>query len=159
MGRGELVRKLLAAGALALAVLPATAPALARGPRVKGPGLRIVADRVVGFVPFTVYVYGKISGPAPERIRLCRSEVASITESSSSSARARGRGRNAIRNSERSGDRPAVCGQGKVVRTKDGFDFTHDLRFDRPGTYRLHLMMSDADGRRTISNTVRVSAF
>ncbi len=159
MGRGELVRKLVSAAVLALAVLPATGPTLAKGPREKGPGLRIVADRVVGFVPFTVYVYGKISGPAPERIRLCRSEVTSIAESSSSPALERGRGRHAIRNPEPSGDWPAVCGQGKVVRTKDGFDFTHDLRFDRPGTYRLHLMMSDADGKRTISNTVRVSAF
>jgi hypothetical protein len=33
------------------------------------------------------------------------------------------------------------------------------MRFDRPGTYQIRLVMVDAGGTRTVSNVVRVRAF
>ena len=178
MNRRGWVGSLIVAGGLALAALPAGRPGLAGEPkagepRADAPGLWIAADRVVGFVPFTVYVYGKVRGPEPSRIELCRSEIAWIAESSSvrmvEPGRAGGRDpgdpgdrdstRTAARVAGPAGGRGAECGAGKMKRSPDGYDFTHDLRFDRPGTYQVRLMMIGAGGRRTVSNTVRVSAF
>src|SRR5881628_1840267 len=48
-----------------------------------GPTLWIAADRIVGFVPFTVYLYGKIQGTEPGQIELCRSEAPRLTDSPS----------------------------------------------------------------------------
>ncbi len=45
------------------------------------------------------------------------------------------------------------------IRTPDGYDYAHDMRFDRPGVYQVRLMMVDTGGRRVMSNTVQVNAF
>ncbi len=130
-------------------------PASARSPKRSAPGLWIVADRIVGFVPFTVYVYGKILGTQPGQIELCRSEVAWIAESSSG-RRAGGR---PVSVDPALDDDAAPCAAGNVVRTPDGYDYARDLRFDKPGVYHVQLTMVDATGRRITSNTLQVNAF
>jgi hypothetical protein len=50
------------------------------------------------------------------------------------------------------------CATGTLVRTRDGFDYSHEMRFDRPGTYRVRLSMVDETGHRVMSNTVQVNA-
>jgi len=129
----------------------------AKGPRRGGPELWIVADRIVGFVPFTVSLYGKVQGAEPGRLELCRSEVAWLTDSSN--ARVGGlhpTGLDAKRDSEP--EEPS-CADAGVVRTPDGYDYARDMRFDRPGTYHVRLSMVDPQGHRAVSNTVQVNAF
>ncbi len=163
-GRGRLVRgdrelrdRLLAmgVGSFLLLNLLAGGPALARGPRRSGPALWIVADRIVGFVPFTVYVYGRVRGAEPGQVELCRSEVAWLAESSSG-RRADGR---PTSDDPARDDEGAPCAAGNMVRTPDGYDYGHDLRFDYPGIYHVQLTMIDASGRRITSNTLQVNAF
>jgi hypothetical protein len=138
-------------------VVPAAGPAWARGTASLGAGLWITADRIVGFVPFTVYVYGKVLGGGPGQVQLCRSEVAWMTEPSG------GRSDMASPMSPLDPARQpaddAACATGETVRTPDGYQYTRDMHFDHPGVYHIRLMMVDAAGRRVVSNTVRVSAF
>ena len=126
-------------------------------PKVGEEELYIATDRVVGFVPLKVLVYGKIRSTAPERIELCRSEVKSLV--ADTKRRTEGRRRsvtNARRISEQAG---IACAPAKIVPTPDGYDHAYEMRFDRPGTYQVRLMMVDQSGRRSVSNTVQVRAF
>ncbi len=152
-------RRLLHAIVFGLALLVTLAgggAAWARAPRRGGPGLWIVADRIVGFVPFTVYIYGRVLGSEPGQIELCRSEVSWLTESP---ATRMGSGRPALDTQHLGDDPEGPCASGRVVRTPDGFDYSHDMHFERPGVYHVSLTMVDAGGRRISSNTVQVNAF
>jgi hypothetical protein len=139
-------------GIALLAVCLGQGSSWAKGPKKSGAGLWIVADRIVGFVPFTVYVYGKLSGVEPGEVELCRSEVSLLAGSA-----AAGGGPAADQGQPRGND-PAPCASGKVVRTPEGYDYTHDMRFDRPGSYQVQLVMLDREGHRLVSNSVRVNA-
>ncbi|HKN48355.1 MAG TPA: hypothetical protein VJ144_10330, partial [Candidatus Polarisedimenticolia bacterium] len=66
-------------GAALLACLAGGRLAWARSARHSTTGLWIVADRIVGFVPFTVSIYGRVLGAVPGQIELCRSETAWLT--------------------------------------------------------------------------------
>ena len=150
------LRSILGGAALA-GVLAGAGSAWAKGPRTNGPGLRIAADRITGFVPFTVSVYGKVSGTMPGRLELCRSEIAWLTESSRSPL---GAGERATSlHPDGQADAAALCASGRVVATPNGYDYQHEMRFDRPGIYHLSLTMVDGSGHRWVSNTIRVSAF
>lgn len=132
------------------------ASAWARTGRHATTGLWIVADRVVGFVPFTMSVYGKILGPPPGEIELCRSEVAWLAESGASRTHA---GAAAPGDPLPGGLGPqGSCASGRVQRTPDGYDYAHEMRFDRPGVYQVQLVMVDGEGRRVVSNPVQVTA-
>lgn len=126
-----------------------------RAAKTASPALWIAADRIVGFVPFTVYVYGKVVGAAAGHLELCRSETAWIAESANA--------RRVEEGSPRTGfpqpPRGPQCDAGRVTPTPDGIDYSHDLRFDRPGTYQIRLVMIDDEGERVVSNAVRVRAF
>src|SRR5437867_4345576 len=70
-------RSVLAGGVVAAMIL-GMGPAWSKGSRAKDgpPALWIAADRVVGFVPFTVSLYGKVLGTAePARLELCREQA------------------------------------------------------------------------------------
>lgn len=152
-------------GIVAAAVILGSGPAWSKGSRAKdgkdGPSaLWIAADRVVGFVPFTVTLYGKVAGAAePSRLELCRDAP---LQADSANPRAGGddpmMGRSERNNPAASTLEP-LCATGRLVRTQNGFDYTHQMRFDQPGSYRVHLNMVDATGHRVISNTVQVNAF
>jgi hypothetical protein len=122
--------------------------------------LWIAADRVVGFVPFTVTLYGKVPGSTePSRLELCRDvPMQADFANPRSGAEDPMTGR-----TERSNTTAALleplCSKGDLVRTQDGFDYTHEMRFDRPGSYHVRLNMVDATGHKVISNTVQVNAF
>jgi hypothetical protein len=149
------------AGGVVAAMILGMGPAWSKGSRANDgpPALWIAADRVVGFVPFTVSLYGKVLGSTePARLELCR-ELAMQTDV----ALSRGGAEDSMmarpdRNSPLAGSRDSVCATGTLVRTHDGFDYTHEMRFDRPGTYRVRLSMVDATGHRVMSNTVQVNA-
>jgi hypothetical protein len=119
--------------------------------------LWIVADRVVGFVPFTVYLYGKVVGTEPGKIELCRQEVEWLTDSSATGSSRPGYTVPPSRRSAEAGAAP--CASGRVVRTPDGYDYQHDMRFEKPGTYQVRLSMVDARGHRVLSNSIQVRAF
>ena len=155
-------RQVMVAG-LGLATLAGgAAPAWSKGSRAKenGSALWIAADRVVGFVPFTVSLYGRVNSPVePGRLELCReaampspfSGTRSGRDSDDPSFPPSRQDRNDFANE------PA-CSTGTLVRTADGFDYKHEMRFDRPGTYRVRLSMVDQTGHRVISNAVQVNA-
>lgn len=140
---------------LCLVVISACGGDQVRAAKPAAPGLWIAADRIVGFVPFTVYVYGKVVGTGADHLELCRSDAAWIAESASA------------RRVEEASPRPGgpagppgpQCAPGKLNPTPDGYDYSHDLKFDRPGTYQIRLVMVDGDGERMVSNAVRVRAF
>ncbi len=140
---------------LCLAATTALEPVWAKEARQKSPGLWIAADRIVGFVPFTVYVYGKVAGAEPGQLELCRTEAAWIAES----ANARRVEIAPRRGSSLEGRSGPDCEAGALNRTPAGYDYAHDMRFDRPGTYQIRLVMVDAGGTRTVSNVVHVRAF
>jgi hypothetical protein len=144
----------IAVGSALLLSLLGAGTAWARTPRKGGTGLWIVADRIVGFVPFTVSVYGKILGSSPSQVELCRSESAWITQSSSGRTIGARSGQ-----ADAAADDDTPCTAGQMVRTPDGYDYSHDLHFDRPGVYHVQLMMVDPAGRRIGSNTLQVNAF
>jgi len=138
-------------------------PAWSKGSRAKdgASALWIAADRVVGFVPLTVTLYGKVPGSAePGRLELCR-DVAMQPDFAGPGSRAGAEdpmmGRTE-RNTAPTAPSEPVCSTGTLVRTQDGFDYRHEMRYDRPGTYRVRLSMVDAAGHRVISNTVQVNA-
>ena len=155
----------MAAGVVVAATILGGGTAWSKGSRAKDvkegvQAMWIAADRVVGFVPLTVTLYGKVPGTVePSRLELCR-DVATQTDF----ANPRGAAEDPMTSrSERSNNAPVgppepLCSTGKLVRTQDGFDYTHEMRFDRAGTYRVRLTMVDADGHRVISNTVQVNA-
>lgn len=155
MRRLGMVGTTIAGGALLLC-LTGQADARARGPKASGPGLFIVANRIVGFVPFTVSIYGKVRGLEPGQIELCRSEVAWMTDP----ARAAAVGGRMTPGEPFRGDAggDADCTTGEVVKTAEGFDYARDLRFDRPGVYQVRLRMVDPSGHRVLSNSVQVNA-
>ncbi len=142
-----------AVAAIGICLLAQGSAALGDEP-VGGEELYIAANRVVGFVPLTVYVYGKIRSGTPERIELCRSEVRSFLADSRRPAEDR-----------RADSRPGVtsqtddCAPARIVPTPDGYDHAYEMRFNRPGTFQVRLMMLDRSGRRSMSNTVQVRAF
>jgi hypothetical protein len=150
-GRGILS---IAVGSALLLSLLGGGAAWGRTTKKGGQGLWIVADRIVGFVPFTVSVYGRILGSDPGQVELCRSETAWITQSSP--GRLTG-GRATVADAASDDDTP--CTAGQIVRTPEGYDYSHDLHFDRPGVYHVQLMMVDPNGRRIGSNTLQVNAF
>jgi hypothetical protein len=131
--------------------------AWAKGRKPAGPMLWIVADRVVGFVPFTVYLYGKVVGTEPGKMELCRQEVESLTDSSATGSSRPGHAAPSAQRPAPAGEPP--CASGKVVRTPDGYDYQHDMRFEKPGVYQIRLNMVDAEGHRTHSNSIQVRAF
>ncbi|MFQ5878413.1 MAG: hypothetical protein ACE5JH_12140 [Acidobacteriota bacterium] len=143
-------------GTLVLALLLSVTSTLAKRSRPADRRLFIVADRVVGFVPFTVYVYGRIIDAEPARIELCRSEVASLVGESRGEPSFRGPGDGA-EPARFAGPRTS-CAPGRIEGTQEGYEYTHDMHFDRPGTYRLRLRMVDRDGRRVVSNAIQVRA-
>ena len=153
----RLVRGSVLATVLVLGVFRGAGPAWAKGPAGVSPGLWISADRIVGFVPFTVYVYGKVLGGEPGQVQLCRSEVAWMTEPSG--ARLDSTAQLSSVDPGRPAADDAACAMGETVRTPDGYRYTRDMHFDHPGVYHIRLMMVDPSGHRVISNTVRVSAF
>lgn len=146
-----------AACAALIAVFLCTGTVWAKGPRASGPMLWIVADRIVGFVPFTVYLYGKVSGGEPGRMELCRQEVEWLTDAGPSAGGRPGAGPSAA--PRPAGGSEAPCASGILVRTPDGYDYQHDLRFEKPGTYQVRLSMVDPQGHRVLSNAVQVRAF
>jgi hypothetical protein len=155
--RRQIMRRAFTMLTLILTLAAVAGPAWARGLKRSGPGLWIVTDRIVGFVPFTVYVYGKVVGMEPGQIELCRSDVALVTEAAPArlgTARPQG-----FEDRRDDPDRSPACTAGEVTRTPDGYDYARDMRFDRPGTYHVRLTMVDTHGNRVTSNTVQVNAF
>ena len=150
-----------AAGCLLLTALlaaPVTSRAASRT-RESGdlsPVLLIAADRVTGFVPFTVTVYGRVRGVVPGSIELCRLRVPPVFESLAE----RSPSRSGPDAETRSGPaEPAACVSGRAIASAGWFTYEHDLRFDQAGQFHVRLTMVDSAGRRLTSNTVRVSAF
>ena len=155
--------------ALLLAIVFGGGSAWAKARKSPGPGpvLWIVADRIVGFVPFSVSLYGKIVGAEPDHVELCRSQVRPLGETPMTAGHdgrgmgSAGRGADAMAGPARP-EPVAVgpaCESGNLSRTTEGFDYAHDLRFDRPGTYQVRLQMVDTHGKRTLSNPVQVNAY
>jgi hypothetical protein len=162
--RGSWKSRSVLAGIVAGVMLFGGGPAWSKGSRSKdnASALWIAADRVVGFVPFTVTLYGKVPGSAePGRLELCR-DVPMQTDFAGPGARGGAEDPMTAR-TERNTVPPTAppepaCSTGTLVRTQDGFDYKHEMRFDRAGTYRVRLSMVDATGHRVISNTVQVNA-
>jgi len=155
-------RQAVVAG-LALATLAGgAAPAWSKGTRSRenASALWIAADRVIGFVPFTVSLYGRVNSPVePGRLELCRE--AGMQPDFAGSRSGRGADEPSLPPSHQNRNDLAtepVCSPGTLVRTADGFDYKHEMRFDRPGSYRVRLSMVDQTGHRVISNTVQVNA-
>jgi hypothetical protein len=140
---------------ICLAMIQALNVTEASAARPSTPGLWIAADRIVGFVPFTVYVYGKVVGTGPGDLQLCRTEAAWVAES----ANARRIEEDSPRSGEPEEGPGPQCAPGRMKPTPDGYDYSHDLQFDRPGTYQIRLVMVGGDGGRLVSNVVRVRAF
>ncbi|HXH28254.1 MAG TPA: hypothetical protein VNL37_04370 [Candidatus Polarisedimenticolia bacterium] len=158
MRRGRRIRIGLALAAILLSLPSGNAALWAKDGKRSNPSLWIVADRIVGFVPFTVYLYGKVSGVEPGRIEMCRTEVAWLTETSAT----RLGGSQATSLDARQTTDPATepsCAPGRVARTPDGYDYAHAMRFDRPGTYQVRLRMIDGKRGTVVSNTLQVNAF
>ena len=140
---------------LCLVLLSAIEADQVRAAKPATPGLWIAADRIVGFVPFTVYVYGKVVVGEPGQLELCRSKATWIGESASAH---RVEGVSPRHGSPTARPGPE-CATGSMKPTPDGYEYAQDLRFDQPGTYQLRLVMVDKDGERMVSNAVRVRAF
>jgi hypothetical protein len=149
------------AGIILSATILGVGPSWSKGTRSKEslPALWIAADRVVGFVPFTVSLYGKVTGNIePGRLELCRDlaippDLATARPGADDPVTARSE-----RNGAPAGLPEPSCSTGTLMRTQDGFDYRQEMRFDRPGTYRVRLTMVDATGHRAISNAVQVNA-
>jgi hypothetical protein len=150
------------AGILAAAIFITAGPIWSKGSRQKDatPALWIAADRVSGFAPLTVTLYGKVAGAVePGRIELCR-DVANPVDI----GMARGEDDDPMmartdRRGPIAGPSETVCSTGTLTRTQNGFSYSQEVRFDRAGTYRVRLTTVDATGHRAISNTVQVNAF
>lgn len=150
-----------AAGCLLMIVLLATpegsrAASRSRAPDPPPPALLIAADRVSGFVPFTVTVYGRVRGVEPGSIEFCRLRIPALDEPPDGLVASRS-GQEPESWSEPV--EPAACVSGRAIASEGGIAYEHDLRFDRAGQYHVRLTMLDSGGRRLTSNTVRVRAF
>lgn len=150
----------MVAGAIGLALL-ASVGTVSSGEQPAGQedqgDLYIATDRVVGFVPLKVYVYGKIRSGTPARIELCRSEVLSALADTRHRSEEK---RDTVRSiRSKTGRAATACAAARLVKTPNGYDHAYEMRFDRPGTYQVRLMMTDRSGRRSMSNTVQVRAF
>jgi hypothetical protein len=150
----------LSTGCLFLALwglMAETPRAAARGREAETttPTLLIAADRITGFAPFTVTVFGQIRGVVPGSIELCSSRIMPMFATGAD------RGATGSAEPEMQPERAAAgaCVSGRAVPSADGFAYERDLRFDQPGLYHLRLTMLDTSGKRLSSNTVRVSAF
>src|SRR6266487_1645919 len=115
-------RSVLAGGVVA-AVILGIGPAWSKGSRAKDgpPALWIAADRVVGFVPFTVSLYGKVLGSAePERLELCREAAA---QADISGSRTGGDDPMSPRDDHAptvtAGPQEPACSSGTLVRTQE----------------------------------------
>jgi len=155
------VRGTMVAGAIFL-ILAGGHPVWSKGLRAKdnASALWIAADRVVGFVPFTVSLYGRVnSSVEPGKLELCREASLQTDVAGSRDGRGPDDGMMPATGRDRDGsaNEPA-CSTGTLVRTADGFDYKHEMRFDHPGIYRVRLSMVDHTGHRAISNTVQVNA-
>jgi hypothetical protein len=151
----------LAGGVVAAAVILGAGPAWSKGSRPKDgpPALWIAADRVVGFVPFTVSLYGKVLGNnEPTRLELCREMAVQTDVAGSRNGGDDPMAERPDRNTAFASPQDTTCATGTLVRTREGFDYSHEMRFDRPGSYRVRLSMVDASGHRVMSNTVQVNA-
>lgn len=149
--------------------MPADGSAWARVPGSPGPVLYIVADRIVGFVPFTVYLYGKVTGTEPGAIELCRSEVALMADMAEARPSVGGFGIGGP-GGNGPGAAPAVgpargavpptatCSSGQLSKGPDGYDFAQEARFEKAGTFQVRLSMVDTSGRKILSNPVQVKA-
>lgn len=145
----------------ALLVLQAAFPVEARGraerrPEPRAPGVLIAADRVTGFVPLTVTLYGRLGGRQPAALELCRWRVAQMFGGAVE--------RPAAGEPEPDGTHappiePPACQPSRVTPTTDGYVYEHDLRFDQPGLYEVRMTLVDDAGRRQTSNVVRVTAY
>jgi hypothetical protein len=139
-----------------LSPVVARAASRARGSNDASPALLIAADRVTGFVPFTVTVYGRIRGVEPESIELCRLRIPPLSEPAADHSGPRSGSESEVRNEPAE---PVACVSGRAIASAGWFAYEHDLRFDQAGQYHVRLTMVDSGGRRLTSNTVRVSAF
>ncbi|MEE9292018.1 MAG: hypothetical protein V3U83_03715 [Acidobacteriota bacterium] len=150
----------MVAGAIGLALL-VSGGTVSSGERPSGEedqgDLYIATDRVIGFVPLKVFVYGKIRSGTPARIELCRSEVLSALAETRHRSEQRRDTFRSIRSE--TGRAATTCAAARLVETPNGYDHAYEMRFDRPGTYQVRLMMTDRSGRRSMSNTVQVRAF
>lgn len=159
--KGALSRSLLA-GVVLATVLSGGGPALAKGPKNSGPVFYIVADRIVGFVPFTVLLYGKIRGTEPGAIELCRTEIAPLADMAETRPAGVGLGPDhspAGPGAGRVVAPPApACSSSRITKAPNGYDFAQDVRFDRAGTFQVRLTMVGKDGKRILSNPVQVKA-
>ena len=124
----------------------------------RGPMLWITADRVSGFAPLTVSLYGKIVGASPDQVELCHAAVAPLSESVSGEGD-RGIGHPAQSAQETPQAFGQTCEPGTLKRTAEGYDYLHNLRFASPGTYQVRMRMVDEGGKRVLSNPVQVTAF
>ena len=146
----------------AFLILSGGTPVWSKGLRAKenASALWIAADRVTGFVPFTVSLYGKVnSSVEPGKLELCREGA--MQSDFAGSRNGRGADDPSMPTSRPDRDDSASepsCSTGILVRTADGFDYKHEMRFDRLGVYRVRLSMVDQTGHRAISNTVQVNA-
>ncbi|HZM69389.1 MAG TPA: hypothetical protein VFB95_03350 [Candidatus Cryosericum sp.] len=139
-----------------LSPVASRAASRARGSHEVGPALLIAADRVTGFVPFTVTVYGRIRGVEPESIELCRLRIPVLSEPAADHTGPRPGSESEARNEP---NEPTACVSGRAIASAGWLAYEHDLRFDQAGQYHVRLTMVDSAGRRLTSNTVRVSAF
>jgi hypothetical protein len=146
---------LCCAVAASLALPSGTSWARDTAPEKGGRALFIAADRVNGFVPFSVTVYGFVNGAEPGSIALCRAKIEAMSEPASQ----RGDVWGWAGEEGKARPDPSGCVPGRLVTSKGGFAYENDLRFDRPGIYHVQLLVIDAEGHRRTSNTVRVSAF
>ncbi len=155
-------RQAVIAGLVLATLAGGAAPVWSKGTRAREntSALWIAADRVTGFVPFTVSLYGRVNSPVePVRLELCR-EAAMRSDFAGSRT-----GRDAdepslppSRQNRNDLATESVCSPGTLVRTADGFNYKHEITFDRSGSYRVRLNMVDHTGHRVISNTVQVNA-
>ncbi len=160
MRENQWSRSALAAALVAATVcgsVPAWSKGWSKGAKDAAPALWIAADRVIGFVPFTVSLYGKVrSATEPSRLELCR-EMAAQADMAGARDGIDDRMQPARHEPDAATPEP-TCATGTIVRTADGYDYQHEMRFDRPGTYRVRLSMVDQGGHRVVSNTVQVNA-
>ena len=121
-----------------------------------GPALLIAADRITGFVPFTVTVYGRVLGFEPDTVELCRWKVQPLLEPRGEADSKEERPGPETRSQ---GDGPGACVTGRPVPSPGGYAYEHEIRFDQSGSFQIRLAMVGGSGRRVTSNMVRVSAF
>src|SRR5688572_14288237 len=82
-GKGRRPGRFVAAILVLAAFFAAGGNGWAKGPKKPaGPMLWIAADRIVGFAPLTVFLYGKLLGTEPGKMELCRSQIERLADPS-----------------------------------------------------------------------------